>query len=317
MENLVCRHAQIPDAEVVWSQDYLPFGKELSTLSGGDNFRFTGQELEPALGIYDYGARYYDPLLRRFIQLDNFKGDIEDPRTLNRYSYTLNNPTGYIDPTGNFADKILPLPLIPPVIVGARPTGTDIDETDESDDKTKQYKDNKVRERLLGEHGLPTQIDGIDNFLGEEVTAYAKPDLFSTDFRLDIADRLMKNYSSLSRKSQNRLAREFYELLEISKARAQYHLSQGKTMAHEEVRQNWELGRRAQQGLNQATRPLDWQSASTEQKAAFLLQMGLFYLNSSAGYKAPGLGFNTGQKANGMPVTQKKGTFRGWGPGWK
>ena len=42
-------------------------------------------------GLYYYGARYYDPLIGRFIIAD----------TLNRYSYVLNNPLRYMDPSGN------------------------------------------------------------------------------------------------------------------------------------------------------------------------------------------------------------------------
>jgi len=51
--------------------------------------------------MYDYGARYYDPVLGRFLQIDRFFGDTADPRTLNRYSYALGNPTKYADPDGN------------------------------------------------------------------------------------------------------------------------------------------------------------------------------------------------------------------------
>ena len=87
--------------QVAWSGDYLPFGSEINSAGSGDNFRFTGQELEPNLGIYDYGARYYDPVLRRFLQIDSFQGSPNDPRTLNRYSYVNNNPTNLVDPTGH------------------------------------------------------------------------------------------------------------------------------------------------------------------------------------------------------------------------
>ncbi len=86
---------------VAWRGDYLPFGAELDAQAGGDDFKFTGQESEPSLGMYDYGARYYDPVLGRFLQIDRFLGDTSDPRTLNRYSYALGNPTKYTDPDGN------------------------------------------------------------------------------------------------------------------------------------------------------------------------------------------------------------------------
>lgn len=66
---------------------------------------FTGQELDPETGLYYYGGRYYDPELGRFISPDPFIQDPEDPQNLNRYSYVLNNPQSYIDPSGYFSFK--------------------------------------------------------------------------------------------------------------------------------------------------------------------------------------------------------------------
>lgn len=68
---------------------------------------FTGQELDPETGLYYYGGRYYDPELGRFISPDPFVQDPEDPQNLNRYSYVLNNPQSYIDPTGYFVEWLL------------------------------------------------------------------------------------------------------------------------------------------------------------------------------------------------------------------
>ncbi|MBD3389213.1 MAG: hypothetical protein GF416_08970 [Candidatus Altiarchaeales archaeon] len=53
------------------------------------------------LGFYDYGARQYNPTLRRFMQPDSIIPDYYNPQSLNRYSYTLNNPLKYIDPDGH------------------------------------------------------------------------------------------------------------------------------------------------------------------------------------------------------------------------
>ena len=51
-----------------------------------------------------YGARYYDPALARFITADTVYD--RGPQGLNRYSYALNNPIVYNDPSGHL--KIVP-----------------------------------------------------------------------------------------------------------------------------------------------------------------------------------------------------------------
>jgi RHS repeat-associated protein len=66
--------------------------------------RFTGQELDPETGIYYYGGRYYDEEIGRFISPDPFVPAPDDPQNLNRYSYALNNPQRYTDPTGYQGD---------------------------------------------------------------------------------------------------------------------------------------------------------------------------------------------------------------------
>ncbi len=81
---------------------YYPYGERL-TDSGSVNVRhkFTGQEWDAETGLYYYGARYYDPKLARFISADTIVQDFADPQTLNRYSYTRNNPIIYTDPSGH------------------------------------------------------------------------------------------------------------------------------------------------------------------------------------------------------------------------
>ncbi|MEA1993091.1 MAG: RHS repeat-associated core domain-containing protein, partial [Euryarchaeota archaeon] len=55
---------------------------------------------QDATGLYYFGARYYDPLIGRFITTDPVKGDQMNPQTFNPYVYCLNNPLKYIDPAG-------------------------------------------------------------------------------------------------------------------------------------------------------------------------------------------------------------------------
>lgn len=48
-------------------------------------------------------ARYYVPYLNRFISADTIVPDPTNPQSLNRYSYALNNPIRYSDPSGHCA----------------------------------------------------------------------------------------------------------------------------------------------------------------------------------------------------------------------
>ncbi|MFH0826540.1 MAG: RHS repeat-associated core domain-containing protein [Candidatus Omnitrophota bacterium] len=82
--------------------EYRPFGELSLNTATRVNYYFTGKELDPT-GLYYYGARYYDPKVGRFITADNYVAKPFNPQYLNRYSYCMNNPLRYIDPTGNSA----------------------------------------------------------------------------------------------------------------------------------------------------------------------------------------------------------------------
>ncbi len=86
----------------VW---YFPYGE---TRPGSGNpptaRRFTGQLEESTIGLYDYGARFYDPALGRFLSADTVVPGAANPQALNRYAYVLNNPLKYTDPTGHKYD---------------------------------------------------------------------------------------------------------------------------------------------------------------------------------------------------------------------
>jgi RHS repeat-associated protein len=81
---------------------YYPFGE--TRLTTGTIFTdklFTGQREMAGLGIYHYGARFYSPKLGRFLSADTIVPGAANPQAYNRYSYVLNNPLRYIDPTGH------------------------------------------------------------------------------------------------------------------------------------------------------------------------------------------------------------------------
>jgi len=80
---------------------YRPFGETL--LEAGEltvNHKYTSQELDSETGLYNYNARFYNPALGRFISADSTVPDYTRPQALNRFSYVLNNPLYYKDPTG-------------------------------------------------------------------------------------------------------------------------------------------------------------------------------------------------------------------------
>jgi RHS repeat-associated protein len=86
---------------------YKPFGESRDPGTGLDtDHKFTGQieDASTALNgapLYWYGSRAYDPALGRFVCPDTIVPRPGDPQSLNRYSYVLNNPLKYRDPSGH------------------------------------------------------------------------------------------------------------------------------------------------------------------------------------------------------------------------
>ncbi|MCC6569762.1 MAG: RHS repeat-associated core domain-containing protein, partial [Anaerolineales bacterium] len=87
-------------------QRYLPFGEERAIPNSpilATDFGYTGQRmLDSGMGgIMDYKARFYSPVLGRFIQPDSIIPNPANPQAFNRYSYVLGNPLKYTDPSGH------------------------------------------------------------------------------------------------------------------------------------------------------------------------------------------------------------------------
>lgn len=68
---------------------------------------FTGHRHDDELGLIDMKGRIYDPVLRRFLTPDPIVGDVLYGQSFNRYSYVLNNPLRFVDPTGFTLDEWL------------------------------------------------------------------------------------------------------------------------------------------------------------------------------------------------------------------
>ena len=115
--------------------DYYPFGQEIP-LDGISNnqLKYNGKELqdEAKLGWYDYGARFYDPVLGRWHSVDPLAEKFE---SWSVYQYVRNNPILRIDPNGMDDYTI------------NKKTG-DVSLVRETDDKT----DRVVKTYSMGEH---------------------------------------------------------------------------------------------------------------------------------------------------------------------
>ncbi|MBI4208291.1 MAG: RHS repeat-associated core domain-containing protein [Deltaproteobacteria bacterium] len=90
---------------------YTPFGESVSgsrSTSHASSFTYTNQEFDRESTLYDYGARYYDPVVARFQSSDPAMEDryTIDPQQQNPYSYVRNNPLRYIDPDGRVLKEV-------------------------------------------------------------------------------------------------------------------------------------------------------------------------------------------------------------------
>ncbi len=90
-----------PDGNIVATYYYDAFGNITATGSANNNITFAGYQYDAETGLYYLNARMYDPKTARFLQEDTYLGDRNDSLSLNLYTYCLNNPLVYYDPTGH------------------------------------------------------------------------------------------------------------------------------------------------------------------------------------------------------------------------
>ena len=78
------------------AQKYDPEGK---TTISASNYLYNGKEIQwkPDLNMYDYGARFYDPVIGRFHTLDP---KAETFHVQSPYVYAANNPIRFVDKNG-------------------------------------------------------------------------------------------------------------------------------------------------------------------------------------------------------------------------
>ncbi|WP_452611020.1 RHS repeat-associated core domain-containing protein [Roseivirga echinicomitans] len=101
-DNLNITHTK---GAILQEDHYYPFGANISALSSSaplskpNLYKLSGNEEQADFDFntYDFNARFYDPILGRFMQIDPMA---DERNWLTPYNYVQNNPLLNIDPTG-------------------------------------------------------------------------------------------------------------------------------------------------------------------------------------------------------------------------
>ena len=89
--------AEISSKGTMSQIEYDDFGKTDDKTSG---YGYDGEKLDTTGNIY-LRARYYNPRIGQFVQIDDYKGTQDNITSQNRYTYCLNNQYKYVDPSGH------------------------------------------------------------------------------------------------------------------------------------------------------------------------------------------------------------------------
>jgi RHS repeat-associated protein len=96
----------------LWGKRHTPNYVAQNHVSVGYSFSpvttrgFTGHEMLDPVGLVHMNGRVYDPEVGRFLSADPHVQDLSNLQSWNRYTYVLNNPLSFTDPSGFFFKSI-------------------------------------------------------------------------------------------------------------------------------------------------------------------------------------------------------------------
>ena len=104
--------------QITDTYDYNAYGTILDQSgSTNNNYLYTGEQFDASLDNYYLRARYYDPAVGRFTQMDAWMGYDIRPSSLNKYTYTESDPINGIDPSGKNLVEVLASTNIQAILV--------------------------------------------------------------------------------------------------------------------------------------------------------------------------------------------------------
>jgi RHS repeat-associated protein len=83
-----------------------PFGKTLGSTGSAPDVGFQSDWTDPVSGLVWMGARWYQPGTGTFVSRDTVAGSVGAYASMNRFTYGLNNPVLFNDPTGRVAAPV-------------------------------------------------------------------------------------------------------------------------------------------------------------------------------------------------------------------
>ena len=94
---------------VVWKENHRPYGERVLKQAANNNstnkIGFAGKPFDDQTGLSYMGARYYNPVIGRFMGVDPVGFQENNIHSFNRYAYANNNPYKYVDPDGRTAKE--------------------------------------------------------------------------------------------------------------------------------------------------------------------------------------------------------------------
>ena len=85
---------------------YDAFGKLLSQTGTTPNvYQYSGERFDSDLGLIHLRARYLNVDRGRFMSLDPYPGEMDEPASIHKYLYTNADPVNYVDPSGMSAGR--------------------------------------------------------------------------------------------------------------------------------------------------------------------------------------------------------------------